>query len=97
MTVQSQFYPHVSIGWDNTARFQAPMNWEYRCLDNTPENVQKGCMLAKEYVDTHPDMRAPLVVVNSWNEWTEGSYLHPDDVYGYGYLEAFKKVFVDGE
>ena len=31
------------------------------------------------------------------NEWTETSYLQPDNVYGYGYLEAVKKVFVDGE
>ena len=37
----------------------------------------------------------PLITVNSWNEWTEASYLQPDDLYGYGYLEAIKKVFVD--
>ena len=35
--------------------------------------------------------------INSWTEWTEMSYLEPDDVYGYGYLEAIKEVFVDGE
>ena len=39
----------------------------------------------------------PLVTINSWNEWTETSYLQPDNVYGYGYLEAVKKVFMDGE
>ncbi len=51
--------------------------------------------LAKDYVDTHPDMKAPLIVVNSWNEWTEGSYFEPDDVNGYGCLEVVKKLFVD--
>ncbi|MBQ2249260.1 MAG: glycoside hydrolase family 99-like domain-containing protein [Clostridia bacterium] len=51
--------------------------------------------MAKEYVDTHPNLRAPLITVNSWNEWTETSYLLPDDLYGYGYLEAIKRVFVD--
>ena len=36
-----------------------------------------------------------LITINSWNEWTETSYLEPDNVYGYGYLKAVKKVFVE--
>jgi len=31
--------------------------------------------------------------LNSWNEWLESSYLVPDDLHGYGYLEAVKRVF----
>jgi hypothetical protein len=41
---------------------------------------------------SHPD-QAPLITLNSWNEWTETSYLEPDDLYGYGYLEAVRRVF----
>ncbi len=52
--------------------------------------------MAKDYIDSH-DLPAPLVIINSWNEWTEGSYLQPDDLYGYGMLEAVKRVFVDNE
>lgn len=27
-------------------------------------------------------------------EWTETSYLEPDTLYGYGYLEAIRNVFL---
>ncbi len=94
-TVKAPLYPNVSLGWDNTIRFmQSKRKW--LCLEDTPENVEIGFRLAKDYVDSH-DMKAPLIVVNSWNEWTEGSYFQPDDRYGYGHLEAAKRVFLDEE
>jgi len=34
-------------------------------------------------------------LIKGWNKWTEVSYLDPDDLYGYGYLEAIKRVFSD--
>ena len=84
------YFPHVSVGWDNNPRFK-----EYRpgiIKNNTPENVEKSLLKAKEYADRHPE-QVPLLTINSWNEWTETSYLQPDNLYGYGYLEAIKKVF----
>ncbi len=83
------YYPHVSVGWDNNPRyrsFHGPVMKE--CC---PENFKKGLILAKEYSDKFNDV--PLITINSWNEWTEMSYLEPDDVYGYGYLEAIRDVF----
>jgi hypothetical protein len=83
------YYPHISIGWDNNPRFNfltLPI-----IKDNTPENFKKGLEMAKEYSDSFN--KVPLITVNSWNEWTEMSYLEPDDVYGYGYLEAVRDVF----
>jgi hypothetical protein len=88
-------YPHVSLGWDSNPRYN--QFHDDVCTDNTPENVQKAFERAKKYIDDHPELPAPLITVNSWNEWTETSYLEPDDLYGYGYLEAIKKVFVDEE
>ena len=48
--------------------------------------------MAKDFADK---TGVSLITINSWNEWTESSYLLPDNVNGYGYLEAVKKVFKD--
>lgn len=40
--------------------------------------------------------RGGVTLHNSWNERTETSYLEPDDLSGYGYLEAVKRVFGGG-
>jgi hypothetical protein len=47
---------------------------------------------AKAWLDTRPT-QTPLVTINSWNEWTEGSYLLPDMRWGYDYLRAVHRVF----
>lgn len=82
------FYPHISIGWDNSPR----TGHSAVLKNNTPENFEKGLRMAKEFVDKHP-AQAPLITINSWNEWTESSYLEPCTVNGYGYLDAVKRVF----
>ena len=89
-TYDFTYYPHISVGWDNSPR----TGHSAVVKNNTPENFARGLRMAREYIDAHPD-RAPLITVNSWNEWTETSYLMPCNVFGYGYLEAVKKVFID--
>lgn len=89
-TFDLKYYPHISVGWDNSPRIvTSPV-----VKNNTPENFAKALEMAKEYVDNHPD-QVPLITINSWNEWTETSYLQPCNVFGYGYLEAIKKVFME--
>lgn len=87
------FYPHVSVGWDNTHR-NPTFAKEVVVEGSTPEAFEACLWKAKQYLDQHPD-QAPLVTLNSWNEWTEGSYLLPDMRWGYGYLRAVKNVFGD--
>jgi hypothetical protein len=83
------YFPHVSCGWDNNPRFKKFR--EGIVKNNTPENFKKGVEMAKKYVDEHPN-QPPLITINSWNEWTETSYLQPDNLNGYGYLQAIKEV-----
>lgn len=84
------YFPHVSVGWDSNPRFHGFRPEIVR--NNTPEQFEKALLYAKAFADEH---QVPLITVNSWNEWTETSYLEPDDLYGYGYLEAVKRVFGD--
>ena len=83
------YCPHISVGWDTNPRFQEFHGGVTK--NATPEAFEKGLRMAKDYMDRHPE--SPLAVINSWNEWTESSYLQPDSRYGYAYLEAVKRVF----
>ena len=80
----------TAIGWDNSPRFGESAVVK----ENTPERFEGALRRAKAWLDARPKMHK-LITVNSWNEWTETSYLQPDDVYGYGYLDAVKHVFID--
>ena len=88
-----EYFPHVSVGWDNNPRY---MDYSNRVTtNNPPEEFKKVLQKAKEHVDQYN--KVPLITVNSWNEWTETSYLEPDTLYGYGYLEAIRDVFLEKE
>ena len=86
------YYPHVSIGWDNPHRHPSLKS---AVLGSTPDAFEAYLWKAKRYLDSHPD-QTPLVTLNSWNEWTEGSYLLPDMRWGYRYLQAVRNVFGEG-
>ena len=83
------FYPHVSIGWDTNPRFKHAK--QSLVTDETPDLFADFLNRAMAFVDAKG--RSPrLLTVNSWNEWSEGSYLEPDMRYGTRYLEAVRKT-----
>jgi hypothetical protein len=88
------YFPHVSISWDNNPRF--PKALQGRVTNANPADFKRFLLLAKAYVDSHPD-QPKLITINAWNEWAEGSYLEPDKEHGYGYLDAVKEVFGGGD
>ena len=52
---------------------------------------------AKDFVGTLPtnELGSKLLLLDNWNEWGEGHYLAPYREYGFGYLDAVRKVFSD--
>ena len=99
--------PSVTVGWDSTPRCRPDVPWpfpkspgtdryEYPYLPvvvgNTPERYEQLLRDAAEHVERDP--RKPFaVVLNAWNEWTEGGYLLPEKRTGTAYLEAIRRTF----
>ena len=87
------YFAHASAGWDTNPRWPAG-SVQPTVLNSTPEKFEAALRRAKNWCDGNtPDGMPKLITVNSWNEWTEGSYLEPDTHFKFGYLEAVKRVF----
>ena len=91
------FYPMIAIGYDDNPRFP-PQKWSYVMTPATPSEFEKYLRRAKAYIDKHTlDGGRKVIYINAWNEWTEGAMLEPDERYGYGYLNALWRVFMQNE
>ncbi|HLY70689.1 MAG TPA: glycoside hydrolase family 99-like domain-containing protein [Puia sp.] len=95
------YFPNVTMGWDVTPRlvqtdkFDSFRGYPWTPVfngDNTPEAFQSALARARLFV-ANGDGQPKIVIINAWNEWTEGSYLLPDTKTGTRYLEAIKHVF----
>jgi hypothetical protein len=92
------YYPNITVGWDSSPRtvqsdrFNPALGYPHTNIigDATPEQFGRALERVREFVD---QSNVPLVTINAWNEWTEGSYLEPDTVHGHGHLEQIRRVF----
>jgi hypothetical protein len=93
--------PVVTMGWDVTPRCRQDDTWPYPhkeypyvpvVVGNTPALYEQLLQDARKQCEKDP--KKPFgVLLNAWNEWTEGAYLLPEKRTGTQYLEAIKKVF----
>jgi hypothetical protein len=61
-------------------------------VGNTPARFEELLRDARRHMENDP--RKPFgVLINAWNEWTEGGYLLPEERTDTAYLEAIKRVF----
>ncbi|MCQ2391990.1 MAG: glycoside hydrolase family 99-like domain-containing protein [Kiritimatiellae bacterium] len=91
----ARWIPNLSMGFNNCSRWPEPESLTRRgVVERTPQAFEAFARRIRKWTDenTEPGERK-LVIVNSWNEWTEDSYLEPDDKFGYGYLNALWRVF----
>jgi Glycosyltransferase WbsX len=78
-------YRGVMPGWDNTAR----RGFNGHIYDGvTPELYEVWLRRLLDYTRRHHEGDHRLMFVNAWNEWAEGTYLEPDEKFGYRFLEA---------
>jgi hypothetical protein len=80
----------VSQGWTGW-RNEGPL---YRI---PPREFEGLLRQAKDILATMPqsELGSKLLLLDNWNEWSEGHYLAPHREYGFGYLDAVRKVFSD--
>jgi 2-polyprenyl-3-methyl-5-hydroxy-6-metoxy-1,4-benzoquinol methylase len=82
-------YECVTLGWDNTARFGNRANiYIHFSLKQYYEWLKESIKRTREQFP--PAHR--LLFVNAWNEWAEGTYLEPDKLYGYAYLNTTSRA-----
>ncbi len=92
------YWPVVTQGWDVSARVHPyepwpPVRWSWPwghiVVDNTPERFGELVRICRRFLSLQP--QAPRVmVVNAWNEWTEGSVLLPTKDQGDAVLRALR-------
>ena len=95
------YIPSVTRGWDSSARCENnhPFPWKYLdyplcgiVINNTPDRFKKVLEDAKKLAEQNPQ-KHPAILLNAWNEYTEGSYLLPDMRDGDASLRAIAEVF----
>ena len=63
-----------------------------------PADFERLLRRGKEWIESNIPANDPLgrmVILDNWNEWSEGHYIAPYREYGFGYLDAVRRVFSD--
>ena len=88
------FIPSITLGLDVSPRWSRKLTypWDYEKMGyypitegNTPERIGELLRQALKL-----DSRA--VIINAWNEWSEGMYLIPDKKWGTAYLDTIRSI-----
>jgi len=80
-----RWYRGAMPSWDNTARRG---HLAHILLGSSPEAYEQWLRKLVLQALCRSSVDEPLVFVNAWNEWGEGTHLEPDEEHGRAWLEA---------
>ena len=63
-----------------------------------PDDFETLLRKGKDFIETNipkDELGSKMLILDNWNEWSEGHYIAPYREYGFGYLDAVRRVFSD--
>ena len=94
-TAEDIYYvPAVSVGFNAVGRH------DERSGMITPDEHRRVCeYIRDEYIPSENDgsWHDNFLIVSTWNEYTEGTYVAPSNLYGFDYIDNIRNVFTDAE
>ena len=100
------YIPPISSAWDPSPRTLPTDPWVRTngypwgsTWHSTPAQFEGALAQGRKFLEARcgagnlPLQWCPPMLINAWNEWSEGAYLEPDERYGFGKLEAVRAVF----
>ena len=73
------------MGWDNSCRRKTGWTVYHRYSLNAFSKWLKAAVAATRKQNSAEDR---FLFINAWNEWGEGTYLEPDEKYGYANINT---------
>ena len=82
----------ITMGWDNSSRRKEG----YTIYHNySLESFYKWLKVIIKETRRRNDKEHRFIFINAWNEWAEGTYLEPDEKYGYANINTLSKALCD--